>query len=143
LRWHEVLTGWMADPAVGDADDGASIRLWSLRADAGERAAMWHRRLPELSELPRHGFLTCSSKNVDDGFHELAATPGGDSGRLAATVAVLGAFLAGYTARQATAVGPADGPVARSLVDAVAGIGRSRLALPTVTGARWSVSTLP
>ncbi len=141
LRWHEVLTGWMAAPGA-DGDDGASILLWSLRADAGERAAMWHRRLPELSELPRHGFLACSSGEVAEGFDQLAATAA-DGGRLSATLAVLGAFLSGYTARQATAVGPADGPVARSLVEAVAGIERSRHALPTVTGARWSISTLP
>lgn len=142
LRWHEVITGWMADPDADGANDGASIRLWSLRADAGERAAMWHRRLPELSELPRHGFLASPSNEVADGFDELAAiAPVGD--RLPATVAVLGAFLSGYTARQATTVGPADGPVARSLIEAVAGIERSRLALLPVTGARWSVSSLP
>ena len=142
LRWHEVLTGWMAEPGVDGVDDGASLLLWSLRADAGERAAMWHRRLPELSELPRHGFLTCPSEEVAEGFDQLAAIAA-DGGRLPATVAVLGAFLSGYTARQATAVGPADGPVARSLVEAVAGIERSRHALPAVTGARWSVSALP
>jgi hypothetical protein len=152
LRWHEVLTGWMAAPGGGGVDGAerigatnradAPVLLWSLRADAGERAAMWHRRLPELSELPRHGFLACPSDEVASGFRELAATPT-DAARLPATVAVLGAFLSGYTARQATAVGPADGPVARSLVDAVGSIERSRLALPSVTGARWSVSTLP
>ncbi len=124
LRWHQVLTSWLAD----EADAASATRWWSLRADAAERAEAWHRRLPELRELPRSGFVqppTGDSTLVDTLDHAETVT-----NRPAAVESILDHLTKGYEAHQRVAVGPADGPAARTLTDALTSIARSRRSRP-------------
>jgi hypothetical protein len=117
LRVHAVLTGWMA---VED-DPEATLVFWSERSDAAERAEAWHRRLPELREHPRAGFVRPSSAPVAELFDGLAALSGvGQTEvRRGALSAVLRGLRLGYHHRQELAVGPADGPLATTLVAAL------------------------
>lgn len=120
LRWHEVLTAWLA----AEGDHVSALAFWSLRADAGERAAAWHRRLPELREFPPHDFVRTSSAAVAAAFDHLAGLvePQGARHRLSAAAAVLDELAAGYRLHLSVAVGPADGPVAGTLATALASL---------------------
>jgi hypothetical protein len=117
LRLHEVLTGWLAV----EADPHATQLLWVERADAADRAEAWHRRLPELREHPRAGFVVPSSSEVVDLFDRLAAVdaPARTEERRGALSAILRGLRLGYHAHQDRAVGPADGPTATTLRDAL------------------------
>ena len=117
LRLHAVLTGWLAVEA-----DGAQVEvLWSERADAAERAEAWHRRLPELREHPRAGFVVPSSEGVARLFNGLTSldAPDATQARRGALAAVLRGLRLGYHEQQALAVGPADGPTATTLTAAL------------------------
>lgn len=124
LRLHEVLTGWLAS----ETEPATALGLWSVRSERAGLAEAWHRRLPELRELPRAGFVTASRPEVGSVFDDLAdladlVGPGASVARAQALAAVLDGLLAGYRARVGVAVGPADGPVAvtlRSAIDATA-----------------------
>jgi len=122
LRWHEVLTGWLS----AEEDHVGALAFWSLRADAGERGAAWHRRLPELREHPRHGFVRSSSGDVGAAFDRMVdlAEPAEAHHRLGCAVAVLGRLDAGYRRHVDVAVGPADSPVAATLTTALASVRR-------------------
>lgn len=118
LRLHEALTGWL----TVETDDAAAAQLWSVRSAAAERASAWHRRLPELREMPRADFVSPSSKEVAGWFDDLAAAGIGTVDRRAAAQVAVQALRAGYEAHAEVAVGPADDPVARTLADAIASI---------------------
>ncbi len=126
LALHDVLTGWLADE-----DDGAfASTLWTLRAGTAERAEAWHRRLPELREYPRDEFVGPSAKAeaVLDG---LATLTGGGRGpqRLAAVDQALARLAQHYQDHLSVAVGPADGPTARTLRTALESVAQDRAAL--------------
>ncbi len=113
LRLAEVLTSWLAiEPDATHAEV-----LWAERADAAERAEAWYRRLPELRELPRADLLVPASPAIAELFDRLAAldVPEGSLARRGALAAVLRGLRLGYHRHQEVAVGPADGPTARSL----------------------------
>ena len=119
LRFHEVLTGWIAV----EADDEAVARLWSLRSGAAARAEAWNARLPELREMPRPDFVVPSSHDVETWFVALdRSAADGDVDRSIAAEVVVEALRRGYVAQQAVAVGTADAPVARTLVEAIASL---------------------
>lgn len=127
LRLHELLTRWLAH----EPGDEAVARLWSLRAGAAERAAAWHQRLPELREMPRRGFVRPSTHDVEAWFDALArSAEEGDVDRSLAAEVVLDALHRGYEAHRLVAVGPADAPVARALVDAIASLDRPPIGEP-------------
>lgn len=117
LRFHALLTSWLADE--GDAD--LALDLWSLRSGHAELAEAWHRRLPELRELPRAGFVEPGGTD-EEAFAALDALvgPGTSSRRAAALRTALVAHLARYEDHRAVAVGPADGPAAATLAVATA-----------------------
>ena len=119
LRFHELLSTWLAH----EEDDAVAIHLWSVRAAAAERASAWHRRLPELREMPRQAFVTPSSADVAAFFDAIDAAVVAEhvAGGLAAEV-IAGALLAGYESHTLRTLGPADGPVARTLVAARASL---------------------
>lgn len=116
LRLHRVLTDWLAS----EADPELSASLWRIRSNRAAVAAAWHRRLPELNELPRAGFVEPS----DSGEETFAAldhltASGTTSERASSLRLALASLAAHYDARVAVAVGPADGPTAATLVDAI------------------------
>lgn len=117
LRFHAVLTGWLAD----ERDAELALALWALRSDRAALAAAWHQRLPELRELPRSGFVEPSVAG-EEGFAALVALEGADRSldRASALRGTLTAMQAHYEAHRSVAVGPADGPTAATLADAVA-----------------------
>ncbi|HEX2575788.1 MAG TPA: hypothetical protein VHK88_05520 [Aquihabitans sp.] len=117
LRFHQVLTGWLAlepDPVL-------ATTLWQIRAGRADLAEAWHRRLPELRELPRAGFVEPSGE-AEAGFAALVALedPQASRARALALAAALEGVQDHYQAHVAVAVGPADGPVAATLAAAVA-----------------------
>lgn len=116
LRFHEVLTGWLAV----EADDGRAESLWRLRAGAATRARRWHEHLPELREMPREGFVVPAGPEVEAWFAALEP---------AAASLVLDRLRADYEAHQAVAVGPADGPTAQALTEAIASVARDQVSL--------------
>jgi hypothetical protein len=117
LRVHAVLTGWLAV----ESDPEAAMVFWSERSDAAERAEAWHRRLPELREHPRAEFVEASSEGVARLFNGLTALsePSQTEARRGALSAVLRGLRLGYHHRQEQAIGPADGPLATTLVAAL------------------------
>ena len=136
LRFHELLTTWMAD----ETDDATSAELWSIRAACAERATDWHRRLPELREMPRPDFMVPSSPEVAAFFDSLAtATASGELNRLLAAEVVAGALRVGYEQHWHRAVGTADGPVARTIAASVASLSST----PTPGDADSEVPPLP
>lgn len=118
LRFHQVLTAWLAV----ETDLELSQAFWAIRSHRGEVAEWWHRRLPELREHPRETFVAPSRPDVAARFDELEALvePDASMDRAAAAAGVLIALGRGYEERRAVAVGPADRPVAATLVQAVA-----------------------
>lgn len=114
LRLHEVLSTWCRD----EPDPQALLRWWTLRAARAEVAEAWHRRLPELAEMPRPGFVAPGRPEVDGLLARLERL-GPDDGRDHALAAVLEALAGGYAERAGVAVGPADGPTADTLSRAV------------------------
>lgn len=117
LRLHQVLTDWLAI----EASPPLVSAFWAVRAHRAELAEAWHRRLPELREFPRPGFITSSAAG-DQGFGDLNAltNPADGAARVAALAAVLAAMAAHYREHVGVAVGPADGPVADTLTWALA-----------------------
>lgn len=119
LRWHQVLTAWLAD----ETQAGAMVLWWSLRADAAERAEAWHRRLPELAQMARSSFVRPATTAAAEAFDRWEAATG--PGRRDRAVDVLTGLAERYRAQVGVAVGPADAPVARNLADAVTAVERS------------------
>ncbi|CAN5827805.1 hypothetical protein BH23ACT2_BH23ACT2_22220 [soil metagenome] len=117
LRLHQALTGWLAI----EADDEQRVSWWRLRSHRAELAEAWHRRLPELRELPRPGLVLAGSPEVEARYDRLAqlldAT--GTRDRIAALGAALGDLAQRYRDHRAVAVGPADAPVAATLASAI------------------------
>lgn len=124
LAVHEVLTAWLAV----EGDPEWVPRWWSLRARRAEVAEAWHRRLPELREMPREGFVALPSPDLAPVLDEVTAIvdPGAAVARSAALGAVLDALVAAYDAHRGVAVGPADAPVARTLAEARAAAAADR-----------------
>ena len=117
LRLHALLTHWLSV----EIDPEQSSVLWSERADAAERAEAWHRRLPELREYPQAGFIEPSSAAVVRLFDGLTTIdqPDETAVRAGALAAVLRGLRVGYHRHQSVAVGPADGPTATTLTQAL------------------------
>lgn len=116
LRLHQILTGWLAtgsDPALGPV-------LWAIRSHRGELAEAWHRRLPELHELPRAGFVE-PSNGIEKALApmEALAGPAPSAHRVGALRSALAALAEGYRRQVAVAIGPADGPTADTLGAAI------------------------
>ena len=101
--------------AAGPGPDRTAA-LWSVRAHRAEVAEAWHRRLPELREMPRSGFV--ESTDVDP--TSVPRTPTGDPADVSWLVDALDRLLDRYRAHVPVAVGPADGPVADTLRLAIA-----------------------
>ncbi len=118
LRLHEVLTGWLAD----EADPELVTVLWSLRAHRAELAEAWHRRLPELREFPRAGFVLPSDRGQAgaSALEALTAADATSAERVAALGGALAAMADHYRDRVPVAVGPADAPTADTLARALA-----------------------
>ena len=118
LRFHQVFTTWLAV----EADLELSQAFWAIRGHRAQVAEWWHRRLPELREHPRSSFVAPSSPDVAERFDELdqLVQPDASMDRAVAAAGVLVALGRGYEERRAVAVGPADRPVAATLVQAVA-----------------------
>lgn len=104
---------------------GRAIELWTVRAHRAELAAAWHRRLPELRELPRAPFVTPPPDVATA--HPWVDSDGFDS--RADVRAALDTLEDRYLQHLDRAVGPADGPVAETLVRALAVTVEDRLAL--------------
>jgi len=117
LRFHEVLTTWLAV----EPDVELSQTLWLIRAHRAELAEAWHRRLPELREFPRPGFVVPSGDVVSTLFDEAEGLVDETAAahRAALAAAILEGFSAGYRNHLGIAVGPADGPTAESLARAI------------------------
>ncbi len=117
LRLHQVLTDWLAI----ETSAALSTAFWAVRAHRAELAEAWHRRLPELREFPRSGFVKPSTAG-ERGFADLEALTGPADGaaRSAALTAALAAMADHYRARAQVALGPADAPVADTLTSALA-----------------------
>ena len=117
LRLHEVLTDWLAT----EVDPERRSALWAVRAHRAGMAQAWHRRLPELREMPRADFVRPAGPAVEAWFASLVDLDAADAhARPAALAATLHALADGYEAHLAVAVGPADAPVADTLALAVA-----------------------
>ncbi|CAN5793649.1 hypothetical protein BH10ACT1_BH10ACT1_35350 [soil metagenome] len=125
LRLHETLTRWLAV----EADPPVAVALWTVRAHRAELAESWHRRLPELRELPREQFVRSSSE-ADAGFEVLDALTAPEAGaaRVDALAEALRRMGDHYEAHVDVATGPADGPTADALRQSIART-RSDLAL--------------
>ncbi len=117
LQFHQLLTDWLAV----ETDPELSTAFWAVRAHRGELAEAWHRRLPELREFPRSGFVR-SSLAAEEGFATLDAIRGPADGgtRAEALRSALSAMAEHYRGHLAVAVGPADGPTADTLAQAIA-----------------------
>lgn len=117
LRFHQVLTTWLAVEADGEHTQ----TWWAIRANRAELAEIWHRRLPELRELPRSGFVAPSAGAVVDVFAQADALrdDASSTDRLACAARILAGLADGYRGRVGVAVGPADGPTAASLARAI------------------------
>ena len=94
-------------------DDAVRVALWSVRSHRDEMASAWHRRLPELREMPRSDFVLAPT----DGDRWLEGEDAPDS-VIDTVTAMLAALDGRYAAHQLVAVGPADGPVAATLARA-------------------------
>ena len=116
LRLHAALTAWLGD----ESEPGRRLAWWTVRAHHAQVADRWHQRLPELREMPRAAFVAPSGTEVERWFEALEGVPAGGPGRVAAVSAPLHALALGYEAHRHVARGPADGPVADSLVLAAA-----------------------
>ncbi|MGI8757218.1 MAG: hypothetical protein ACR2MB_15460 [Acidimicrobiales bacterium] len=119
LRWHQVLTAWLAAEPQAET----MVLWWSLRADAAERAEAWHRRLPELAQMPRSGFVGPPTEATDDAYGQWEAAT--DSDRRDRAVDALAGLAERYREHVSVAVGPADAPVAQTLADALVAVQRS------------------
>ena len=140
LRLHQAIT----DHLGTGSDPTLTIALWRVRAHRAELAEAWHRRLPELRELPRAGFVEpdetilavvgplAPDPLAPDARAETAggqgSTPGPNTGVdvIAAVFERLGDH---YRAHRGVAVGPADGPTARTLTRAIEQTDQDRAAL--------------
>ncbi len=116
LALHKVLTAWLAT----EADPELCAILWNVRSHRSMVAEAWHRRLPELRELPRAGFVE-PEKRDEEGLVPLdvLSTSGPSHARSTALRIALASMATRYDARVPVAVGPADGPTAATLADAL------------------------
>jgi hypothetical protein len=141
LRLFDVVSGWLPDS--GDADDPQV--LWSIRSGRAAAGEAWHRRLPELREFPRAGFVTPSSALAAQVFDDLALVQAAN--RVSALGAVLGALRGAYRSQALVARGPADAPVSRTLVAELArldtDLGRLDPVIDTVWAGRLRVAGDP
>lgn len=119
-RVHDILTDWLADAAgAGDGPAGEASpsgivgRWWTIRAHRADSAEAWYRRLPELREQPRSGFV--APHEADRLALDGAAEAEGAVAREQAVHAMLTELRDRYRAHRDVAVGPADGPVADTL----------------------------
>ena len=112
LSLHQALTDLLAVVE----DPTARLALWKVRAHRAAVAEEWHRRLPVLRERPPAAYVVSPGGAL---VALLAEVPTG----LAAvewTGPVLAALAERYRAHVTVAQGPADGPVASTLVTALA-----------------------
>ncbi len=110
LRVHELITEVLSDERL---DDEVRVVLWGVRSNRAEVAEAWHRRLPELRELPRETFVVEPADPLDDHLGSVAGI--GDGYEVASVVEWLARLEGRYRAHADVAVGPADGPVAATL----------------------------
>lgn len=127
LRLHEVITGWLA----GEPEPSAQIAFWTVRADRAAQARIWNDRLPQLAEMPRPDFMVPRRAAAVARLEGLGSLT--QAGETAARVVGFDAVLAdlgrGYARHRSVAIGPADGPVASALIDALARVEHSRALL--------------
>jgi len=112
LVLHDRLTRALAAGAGAER----SAILWTVRAHRAEVAEAWHRRLPELRELPRDGFVAGDGSDGDRSEGTGGLVVADDPGWVADA---LDGLAERYRAHLAVAVGPADGPVADTLALAI------------------------
>jgi hypothetical protein len=107
LAVHERLTEVLASEHL---DAEVRVAAWRIRSHRAEVAEAWHRRLPELREMPRSAFVQPPPEEEVAGF---------DAGAGGLTVDQVVGMLAALDDRYAThervAVGLADGPVRATL----------------------------
>lgn len=127
LAVFEAITGWLAV----ESQPTALVVLWAVRADRAIQAEVWHDRLPELREMPRAHFVKPSGRKAVNRMAALDALsdPGATAARVVALDGVLGDLFAGYTDHQGVAVGPADGPTASALTEALGRLHSDRMLL--------------
>ena len=127
LALHQVITGWLVD----EPDPKTSTTFWALRAHRAQLAEEWHRRRPELREMPRDGFVVAPRRWGERLSPGSAFAASAD--RANALREVLQDIRDGYLEHQGLAVGPADAPVAETLRRAlvVTDSDLARLAPPT------------
>jgi hypothetical protein len=113
LELHARLTAALADGVGPDR----SSALWTVRAHRAELAEAWHRRLPELREFPREGFVAAPATGSSP--DEAPATTDSSADDLGWVTAALRALLDRYAERVPVAVGSADGPTADTLQQAI------------------------
>lgn len=117
LDLHDRLTEVLA----AGSGPGRTAVLWQVRAHRAELAEGWHRRLPELREMPRSGFV--------EGATLASGRPADDPTDVSWLIAALDGLLERYRERVAVAVGPADGPTADTLQVAIARTEEDRAAV--------------
>lgn len=117
LRFHQLLTGWLAV----ESDRALTPVLWTIRAHRAELAEVWHRRLPELRELPRAGFVE-PSRWAEEALAAMEALtgPAASAVRVKTLSGALSTMADHYRRHLLVAVGPADGPTAATLATAIA-----------------------
>lgn len=98
------------------AGPARSPLLWEVRAHRAEVSEAWHRRLPELREMPRDRFMGADTAFGRAGGGDSDVDPADD---LTWLVDALEALVARYRSHLAVAVGPADGPTADTLGTAI------------------------
>ncbi len=108
LHVHQLITDVLAGGGLSDEE---RLALWRVRANRAETAEAWHRRLPELRELPRASFVL---PPADDPPWERSAQVDAD-GATHEVAAWLRRLDERYAAHAPVAVGPADGPTAATL----------------------------
>lgn len=126
LTVHQRLTDWLAD----ESDPQLAAALWTVRSRRAELAERWHRRLPELRELARAGFVEPDAE-AETLLAPLAGEVSGDA-RRKRLAEVLDALLERYRSQVHVVVGPADAPTARTLAEAIEATGADRAELVQV-----------
>lgn len=120
LAVHERLTEVLASEPL---DAEVRLAAWRIRSHRAEVAEAWHRRLPELREMPRAEFVQPPKEEVA-GLHAAPASRTVD--RIAG---LLEALDDRYAAHERVAVGLADGPVRETLSRARVLLAEDRAAL--------------
>ena len=121
----ERLTALLAKGELSPTEKRA---VWRIRSHRGEAAEAWHKRLPELREMPRKEFMA-----GDAALSELLESQSVNPSTAGVVKNLLTVLADRYSAYQPVAVGPADGPTAETLQNQIRVLETDLQALTLVT----------